>query len=421
MVIRGIILVVGKSLRQHAVSTWVTAASVGLGVGLLMGVFVLRTQSYNAMTDSAGGFDAVLGARGSSLQLVLNSVYHMEQSTGNLPWAAYKKIQAEPDVAYAIPYAVGDNYRGFRIVGTVSRLFTEHEYAEGRGFAFGAGGRVFDDARREAVIGSYVAQRTGLRVGSHFHSSHGVGHGEGDHTGHDHSDEFLVVGVLDTTNTPADRVVWVPLEAYYRMEGHALFGTGEKFVPSATEAIPDEHKEVSAVMLKLRGPAFTLENRINKFEKEASFVRVGPVLADLFEKVGWAHRALAMVAYLVVLVAAGGILASVYNAMNERRREFAILRALGARRATVFGAIVVESAAIAGLGAVIGWGIYLGLIILGGSVMRQRVGVVIDPWAWHEVLWLAPLGMVALGAMAGVVPAIRAYRTDVATSLTPLS
>lgn len=421
MMMRGVMMVVGKSLRQHAVSTWVTAVSVGLGVGLLMSVFVLRTQSYDAFTESAGGFEAVLGARGSSLQLVLNSVYHLEQSTGNLPWSAYEKIKGEPDVAYAVPYAVGDNYRGFRIVGTVSELFTRHEYAEGRGFEFAGTGRVFDDALREAVVGSYVAHRTGLRVGSRFHSAHGVGHGEGEHAGHEHEDEFLVVGVIEPTNTPADRVVWVPLEAYYRMEGHALFGTGQKFVPSATEAVPDEHKEVSAVMLKLRGPAFTLENRINKFDKAASFVRVGPVLADLFEKVGWAHRALAMVAYLVVVVAAGGILASVYNAMNERRREFAILRALGARRATVFGAIVAESAVIAGLGAAIGFGVYLVLMGVAGAVLRQRVGVVIEPLAWHEVMWMGPVGMVVLGAAAGVVPAMKAYRTDVATNLLPVS
>lgn len=420
MTVRGVSTIVRKSLRQHALSTVITALSVALGCGLLMGVFVIRARAYDAFTASGGGFDAVLGARGSSLQLVLNSVFHLEQSTGNLPWSEYQKIAAHPDVAYAIPYAVGDNLRGFRIVGTTPELFTLHEYAEGRKLTFADNGRVFDATRREAVIGSQVMRRTGLSLGDHFHSAHGLAEG-GDASGHEHEDEFLIVGVLEPTGTPADRVVWVPLEAYYRMDGHTLHGTGETFVPDPTAPIPDEHKEVSAVMLKLRGPAFSLEQQINRQGREATFARIGPVMADLFDKIGWADKALGIVAYMVLLVAAGSILASLYNTMNERRREFAILRALGARRSTVFSAIIAEAAAVAMIGSLGGAIIYALLLGVAAAVARQRTGVTLDPFVYHPVLVLAPIGMTLLGALAGVVPAIKAYSTDVATNLVPQS
>lgn len=420
---RGIAMMVRRSLRQHALSTFVTAFSVALAAGLLMAVFVIKTQTLVAFTSGSAGFDAILGARGSQLQLVLNSIFHLETSTGNLPWSVYQEIKRHPQVAEAIPIAVGDNYMGFRLVGTAPEMFTQHELAPGdpgSKFQVQEGGRLFDPARAEAVIGDFVARQTGLRVGDTFNTFHGLSYDPASA----HSDEFTVVGILEPTNTPADRVLWIPLEGYYRMGGHALFGTGQKYEPQAGVAIPDEHKEVSAVLLTLRTKAagFSLSQTVNKQGKVATLAwPIGKIMAELFEKLGWLDRVLALVAYLVVLVAAGTILASIYNSMNERRREFAILRALGARRATVFTAIVAEAAAIAGLGVLGGFVVYA--VLLGGAayVIRQQTGVVIEVAQYDPVLWIAPLAMILLGAAAGIVPAIKAYGTDVATHLAPTS
>src|SRR5258706_15420331 len=129
-----IVMIVRRSLRQHAVSTLVTVTSVALATGLVMAVFCVRQQTYDAFTGGPVGFDAVLGARGSQLQLVLNTVFHLETSPGNLPWATYEAIKADPRVALAVPYAVGDNYQGFRIVGTTEEMFTKFEYRAGRKF-----------------------------------------------------------------------------------------------------------------------------------------------------------------------------------------------------------------------------------------------------------------------------------------------
>jgi putative ABC transport system permease protein len=357
-------MIIRRSLSQHALSTIITALSISLGSGLVMAVFSVKSQTYQSFTGGQVGFDAVLGARGSQLQLVLNTVFHLETSPGNIPWAMYQQIRQDPRVKLAIPYAVGDNYQGFRIVGTTREIFTEFEYQQGRKFQAQPGGRFFNDgpsardskSPHEAVIGSYVAQATGLRAGSTFNPYHGLIYDERQR----HRDQYTVVGVLEATNSPSDRVIWIPINGVYRMSGHVLRGAGETFRAAEGEEIPDEHKEVSAVMLKLRDPqsGFQLDQTINKQGKVATLAwPIGRVMAELFDKLGWMNRVLALVAYLVIAVAAASILASVYNTINERRREFAILRALGARRATVFSVIVTEAALIAFVGAIVGYAV----------------------------------------------------------------
>jgi putative ABC transport system permease protein len=177
-------------------------------------------------------------------------------------------------------------------------------------------------------------------------------------------------------------------------------------------------------MLKFKNPqtGFMLDQTINKQGKVATLAwPIGRVMAELFDKIGWVNRILALVAYLVVVVAAGSILASIYNTMNERRREFAILRALGARRATVFSTIVLEAATISALGSLCGYAVYAAILSGVAIIIKTQTGVVLDVLQFHPVLILTPLIMVLLGALAGVVPALKAYSTDVATNLAPIS
>ncbi len=411
---------VRRSLRQHALSSVVTIVSVGLAAGLTMAVFAINAQTYDAFTGGKVGFDAVLGARGSQLQLVLNTVFHLETSPGNIPWSLYREIAEDSRVTLAIPYAVGDNYQGYRIVGTTPEMFTKFTYREGQGFVLGTGGRVFDEAKKEAIVGHYVAQKLGMTIGSTFNPYHGLQFNERDK----HKDEYTVVGVMEPTNGPSDRVLWIPIEGVYRMSGHVLRGSGTVYRPQGDEAVPEEHREVSAVMLKLRNPqaGFLLNQTINQQGKVATLAwPIGRVMAELFDRIGWVSRILSMVAYLIVVVAAGSILASIYNTMNERRREFAILRALGARRSTVFSAIVLESSTITLLGALMGYLVYGGILAAAFVIVRAQTGVVLDAFKFDPALWMTPVGMVLLGALAGLVPAFKAYRTDVSSNLTPLS
>ncbi|MBX7256948.1 MAG: ABC transporter permease [Candidatus Hydrogenedentes bacterium] len=418
---RGILLIVRRSLRQHALSTAVTVCATALATGLVMSVFCIQRQTFEAFTGGALGFDAVLGARGSQLQLVLNAVFHLETSPGNISWSLYETFKNDRRVALAVPLATGDNYQGYRIVGTTDAFFTDFEYRKGMRSETEPGGRFFDSKRREAVIGSFAARRTGLKVGDTFHPSHGLTASEVEH---DHPEEYVVVGVLKPTNTPNDRVIWIPIEGIFRMTGHVLRGTGEVYEAHSGQAIPDEHKEVSAVLLKFKNPktGFDLDVAVNRNGNAATLAYpIGKVMADLFEKLGWMNRVLELVSYLVVAVAAAAILASIYNTINERRREFAILRALGARQVTVFTAIVLESGTIAAIGASLGFAVYGAILGVAASVIREQTGVVINVLEVHPALFLAPLCIIAVGLVAGVLPALKAYSTNVATNLTPAS
>ena len=399
-------LIVFRSLRQHALSTVITALSIALGGGLLMSVWVVKEQSETIFTGVNAGFDAVLGARSSKLQLVLNAVFHLESSPGNLAWSDYEDIRNNPGVDIAIPIGVGDNYLGYRLVGTVPELFSRVEYTPGRHYAVHPGGEFFDPNLREAVVGSFVARKLGLKRGDKFHPYHGLTYDEKNQ----HAETYVVVGVLEPSNTPADRVIWIPLEGIQKMAGHDT--------NAATE--------ISAVLVKLKdrsaAAGFRLDVQYNKQGDRLTFAwPIGRVMAELFNKIGWFDRVLELISYLVALVATASILASIYNSMNERRREIAILRALGARRRTIFGAILLEAAAISALGMVIAFIFYAGIMAGAASVIRAQTGVVLDPLQFNFVMLWAPVALIGLGALAGIVPAVKAYRTDVADNLAPVS
>jgi putative ABC transport system permease protein len=395
-------LLVYRSLRQHALSTLVTAGSIALAAGLLMTVWVVKTQSQRAFTETTTGFDAVLGARGSKLQLVLNAIFHLEASPGNMAWTDYEQIAKHPAVKSAVPIAVGDNFEGWRIVGTVPELFSRVEFAEGRKYAF-ADGKLFGEGR-EAVVGSFAAQKLGWKVGDTFRPYHGLNFDPANQ----HEEVFTVTGILAPTNTPADRVIWIPIKGVQTMGGHD----------------PRTATDISAVLLQFRAPAagIMLDVMYNKQGNRLTLAfPASAIIADLFAKIGWFDRVLTLVAYLVALVAAGSVLAGIYASMSARRRDIAILRALGARRRTVFGAVVAEAGMIGALGALGGFIVYFALLAGVAEVIRAQTGVLLAVGKMHAVLWICPLVMITLAALGGVVPAIKAYRVPVAETLAPVS
>ena len=440
-------IIIRNSLRQHALSTIITAASIGLGGGLLMAVWVVNYQTQREFKNVPGGFDAILGPRGSPTQLVLNSLFHIDSSPGLISGQDYHNFRAKYQRFYknAVPIAVGDNYQGYRIVGTTHDLFAA-EHSPGKKYEISVGEYFIQNEKewaKEAVIGDFVARKLGLRLNGQFHPYHGVNYdptadrqyeqamekyranqAEAKKNGVEfkerepeppyHPDTYRVVGILKPTGTPADRVIWIPIEGLQQMDGH-----------------PEDYaNDVSAVLIKLSGNKLATRafnaNRLdaiyNKATDNLTFVKSpDAVVAQLFERLGWAEKVLRWVAYLVAVVAAGSVLASIYNSMNERRREFAILRALGARRGTVFSVIVIESATIAAVGAVIGFAVYAGIMTAAESILRNEIGVTLNPYELHTMMAIVPFGLVWLGAVVGIVPALKAYGTDVAENLIPQS
>ena len=396
-------LIVARSLRQHALSTFITALSVALAGGLLMSVWVVKTQSQTTFTQVNTGFDAVLGARGSKLQLVLNAIFHLEASPGNVAAADYEFIKNHPAVKLAIPIAVGDNLRGYRIVGTVPELFTDVEYVPGRKFTLSAG-KPFDPAAKEAVLGDFVAGKLGLKVGDTFHPFHGLIFDEKNQ----HAETYTVTGVLAPSNTPADKVIWIPLHGLQTMSGHD----------------PRAATDVSAVLIQLKSPTagFMLDMMYNKQGNRLTFAYpIGAIMAELFQKIGWFDKVLTLVAYLVAFVSATGVLVAIYNSMAARRRDIAILRALGAGRLTLFGAIVIEAAVIGALGMAGAFAVYAVIVTAVATVIRAQTGVLLETFTYNPVMLWSTLGMIVLCALCGLLPAWKAYRTDIAENLAPES
>jgi len=403
-----------RSLKSNALSTFITSFSIALACGLMMAVYAFKEQARDAFMLKDLGYDAVVGAKGSQLQLVLNSIYHLEQSPGNIPWELYKELKTNPMVRSAIPMAVGDNFHGYRIVGTTGEIFTHNK----NGMAV-KDGRVFDETKNEAVVGSIVAEKTGLKVGDIIKPYHGLSFNPNDQ----HDDEYVIVGILDNTNTPNDRVIWIPIDSFFTIGGHVLRGSGEEFEANGQRDIPDKHKEVSSVLVGFKSPilAHRIAAKINSGDQASIAYPVATVMLDLFNKVGWVHKVLEMVTWLIMVVAAATVLVSIYNSMNERRREFAILRSLGAPRSKLISIILSQAFVLSLLGVIGGLIIYGIILTIAGLQIRAQTGVLLEVFKFSHILWIGPLVMILISLIVAMIPALKAYKTDVSENLKPTS
>ncbi len=423
--------IVLKNLAQRRLSSTLTALSIALGVAVTVGILALKEQSRAGFSQSAFGYDLIAGAKGSRLQLVLNTVYHLDQATGTIPYRVYEAYRADRRVALAVPLAVGDFYRGHRLVGASDRLIADFEVrpgekfelAEGRAYAFSeealrrlmtggegeeglpsvapsAGGA--KEGRFEAVLGSQAAASTGLKVNDTFAAQHGSDAGDA------HEELWSVVGILKPTGTPNDRAIFINLESFFHIKGH--------------QAEASSRGRISAILFKTRGPraAQDLEWEINRGSDAMAVVPAAAVV-ELFDMIGQVDVLLLAVSVLVVVVAGVSILVSLYNSMAERKRPIAIMRALGARRATIFSIIVLESVALCLAGGLLGLAGGHLLTAVAGGILRSAAGVNISPWSPSIAEAWVVAGLLALGIVVGLLPAAKAYRTDIADGLNPTS
>ena len=430
-----------RNLKRRQLASILTGLSVSLGVGLFATVGALREASEQGFNRSASICDMLVGAKGSGLQLTLNALYHMGQSQGNVPYAVYEEIAATPGVLWSVPLAVGDSFRGQRIVGVTSNLFSDVHlgganlaeplaFADGGPFAYSRAefaelkselGQAAAEHSSEAahvdhdhnahlksmfkaVVGADVARNTGLMVGSKFTPAHGVeGVGGGGHQ----EAETEVVGVLEPTGTPLDRAILIPIGAYYVIAGHEATAD---MVAGGTR----DPRGLSAVMLSTKAGFYrtrifrSLNDRL-----DAQAVYPSQEVRKLFSIIGQGDMVLRLITALIVVVALVGVMVAIYNTMGARRREFAILRALGARRSTILGLVTGESAVIALLGGVVGLGLAGGLIYAVTDQVHAATGVrvTVVPGA-AELQLLAAVTLA--GAVAGLIPALSAYRTEAA-------
>ncbi len=399
-------LLIRRGLRQHLFSSILAALLVAFATGGFVTVWTVRRETQRAFAGSVGTFDAVLGARGSPLQLVLAALFHLEAPPGLVDGTEVERLRRHPAVAAAYPLAVGDNYQGWRVVGAERALLESARWLGGRPPRLVSGGRQFDPEKAEAVVGSQAARRLGLAPGACIHPNHGLDHSEEG----DHEEHFEVVGVLEPTGTPLDRVIWIPLSAVQHMEGHAA---------SAADS-------VSAVLLEfrpeMRALGFQLDREYNREGQRHTLAwPVAAVLTGLFERFQWFDRVLACGAGLAAVMAALCVLVALHGSMSARRRDWAILRALGAPRGTLLRTVLGEAVAIGCVGGLGGLLLHASAARLVAWLLREQTGVLLELPRWDPVLVWAPMAMVALCLLAGGLPAWRACATPVAENLAPVS
>ena len=427
-----IVKIVVRNVKRRRLSTSLTAASVALGVALFVAIGVLRQASEQGFQRTAGICDTIVGAKGDSLQLSLNTLYHMGFSAGNISLDSFNDIRNQDGVAWAAPIALGDSYRSHRIVGVSSEFFEQINIAGSGGLSFSEGGpfdfstdqfveeheHLFGEQHAghdheddehvsyQAVIGANVATKLLLKVGDKIVPTHGVEQSTEQH--HDAASE--IVGILEATGTPIDRAIYIPIIAYYKMEGHVTDHEAE------LEGTRDA-RGISAIMLSTKSGYYRQQiyrNINNRLDAMAVFPSIE--MRKLFKLIGSGDMVLRIISLFVVVVALIGVLVSLYNAMGARRKEFAILRALGASRRSVMIIVSFESAIIAFIGAVFGVLLASLAALVLATELHVFSGVTINVSLGVEEIYLIVI-VTSAGALAGLIPALEAYRTEAAKQL----
>jgi putative ABC transport system permease protein len=388
-------------LRARPLNTALSVILLALGVATIVLLVLVVGQIQDHMYRDARGIDLVVGAKGSPMQLILSGIYHVDAPTGNIALADARALEKNRLIRKAIPLALGDSWKGYRIVGTT------HAYPENYG-AKPASGRLWDKPM-EAVLGAEVAARTGARVGSRFAGVHGIS-GEGE----EHSeDPYVVVGVLQRTGSVIDRLVLCNVESVWQVHEHAQGPEDE-----ADRKALEEAREITVLLVQYASPlaAAMLPRQINS-KTEMQAASPAYETARLFSIVGVGVEALRAFAVVLILAAGLSVFIALYSALEERRYDLAVMRVLGASPRTLCGLLLGEGIALAALGALIGLaGGHLLASALGAWLeTEQHYGVTGLEWRPEE-LWVAGIAL-AVGVVASIVPAWRAYRTDVSRTL----
>lgn len=406
-----------QSLLSRRVTVGLTIFAVALSVALFLGVEKVRTGAKASFADTISNTDLIMGARSGGVQLLLYSVFRVGNATNNVTWESYQDIAARPEVDWIVPISLGDSHQGFRVMGTSTEFFDRYKYRGGRDLEMSDGAR-FDDLF-DAVVGADVAEQLGYEVGDEIVVAHGIA----SFTEHDDK-PFRVSGILERTGTPVDRTVFVSLEAIEAI--HIDWQNGAR-IPGQSVS-PDEVREmdltpgaVTAAMIgvKSRLQIFALQRWINEYREEPLLAIIpGVTLQELWDLIGVAETALVGVSAMVVATALLGMAAMIFSGLNERRREMAILRAVGARPWTVIALMTTEATLMVAAAVVVGTGLlYAGLWSARGVVDRA-FGIYL-PITAPTGREMAVLGIViAAGALVSLAPAWRAYRMSLADGMT---
>ncbi len=401
--------------------------SIALATALLLGLERLRTDIRSSFALAVSGTDLVVGARTSPVQLMLYAVFHVGGATHNIRMDSVRAVAAHRAVAWVVPLSLGDSHRGRPVLGTTPDYFERFAYGDRQPLVL-AQGRAFAatlDGLYEAVVGAEVAQALGYTLGQKITLSHG----SADLLAPEHADKpFTVVGVLARTGTPVDRTVHVSLQAIEAIHLDWVGGAplpasaGMKIAPEYARKFDLEPKQVTAALvgLKNRVAVFNVQRFVAAHEGEALLaVLPGVALDELWSVVGPGEQALLVISALVAVVSLASLVAVVLAGLNERRRELAVLRAVGAGPRHVLWLLAAEGAMVTLAGALLGALAAALAVWLAGPWLQQRFGITLLPAAPTAAQWALFAAVVLAGMLASLVPGWRAYRLSLADGLSP--
>ena len=404
------------SLWARAVTVAMTILAIALSVALFLGVEQIRKGARDSFANTISGTDLIVGARSGSVQLLLYSVFRIGNATNNISWESYQDIAAQPQVDWIVPISLGDSHRGFRVMGTTTGFFEHYRYRRDRGLRFAEGGEMED--LFDAVVGADVAAQLGYAVGDPIVVAHGVA----SFSLHD-DQPFRIAGILEKSGTPVDRTVIVSLEGIEAI--HVDWRSGGRIAGAGT---PEETirqmdltpRAITAALVGVQSPLdiFALQRGINTYRAEPLLaILPGVALQELWSIVGVAETALLAVSAMVVLTALIGLMATIFASLNERRREMAIFRAMGAPPRVVLGLLLTEAAVSAAAGALLGLALLYGALWLARPAIDAAFGLWLPIAApgLREALTLA----IVIGAamLVSLAPALRAYRLSLADGM----
>ncbi|MGE8500644.1 putative ABC transport system permease protein [Ectopseudomonas oleovorans] len=408
------------SLANRRFTALLTVFAIALSVCLLLAVERVRTEARASFANTISGTDLIVGARSGSVNLLLYSVFRIGNATNNIRWDSFEHFAEHRQVKWAIPISLGDSHRGYRVMGTSTAYFEHYRYARSQALQL-AQGRAFADDPFEVVLGAEVAQALGYGLGEKIVLAHGVA----TISLVKHDDKpFTVVGILERTGTPVDRTLHISLagmEALHIDWQNGMPARGAAQVSAEQARSMDlQPKQITAFMLGLNSKiaTFSLQREINEFRGEPLLaILPGVALQELWSLMGTAEQALFVVSLFVVLTGLIGMLTAILTSLNERRREMAILRSVGARPWHIASLLVLEAFTLALAGVALGLALLYAGIAGSQGFVQANYGLYLALSAPSSYEWKLLGAILGAALLMGSVPAWRAYRQSLADGL----
>lgn len=407
-----------KSVLNRKTTALLSILTVAISVILLMGVERIRTQAKESFANTISGTDLIVGGRSGQVNLLLYSVFRIGNATNNIDWKSYQAFSEDRSVKWAIPISLGDSHQGFRVMGTNHHYFEHFKYGSKQPLTFSQGTEFH--GLFETVLGSDVAETLGYHIGSDIIIAHGIS--DVGFSRHDNL-PFKVVGILAPTGTPVDKTVHVSLEAIEAI--HVGWESGAHLGNSPSKEQLEQHnfqpKQITAMLigLKSRIQTFALQREINNYRQEPlSAIMPGVALQELWGMMSIAEQALMAVSVFVVAAGLLGMLSSLLTSLQERRREMAILRAMGAQPKHIFALLISEATTLTFIGICVGLAGLYSLLALAQPFIAQHYGIQITLSTLSSYEWQLLAYVQLAGIIIGVIPALRAYRQSLSDGMT---